>query len=343
MATEYAEMSGMQTLSPDSRSSSLCRFSAETLGVALFVFFGHSATAQVLVGDYFKQGHDPSAALNDTTGESAEGGRVFVFDYGDHLTLALAHGIGLTLAISSSGAVSGGHLNPAVTVTEVVLKRLPATAIPIYVMAQCTGAFIGIALVFTIHSGRLVTLLHNGYDISPVYYTSPVLANYDEATLVWDQALASALYAIVYLSMDDENTGVKSKPVRVFYLGTTYTLIKLAVGINSGAAINPAADMIPRIFAYIVGNPDPFENFMFIPLCIPFLGMILGGVIYELCLRFEQLDDVAKVEKRTVMEKILGEIHEMELMLKGDRIVTMQSLHSIGGDFPASRRLIRDF
>ncbi len=324
-----------QKIGPGDRSTSLRRFSAETLGVALFIFFGHSATAQVLIGAYFKQGHgDRVIRSNNSRIHQTVGGR-FEFDYGDHLTVALAHGIGLTLAIASCGAVSGGHLNPAITIAEVVFKRLPATVIPIYITAQCIGAFVGISLVYTVHAGRLDALHKKGVDVSPVYYTSPVFVHTDTATLVWDQALASAFFSIVYLSMDDGNTGIKSKPIRVFIIGAAYTLIKLAVGINAGAAINPVADTIPRVFAYIVGDQTPFNIFMAIPLCIPFFGAVFGGLIYELCIRFEQPEEAhIKVETKIVMESILKLLNELESFSKDYKPPDIMSLPEV----PASRR-----
>merc|ERR1711862_822924 len=69
-------------------------FLAETLGTFILVLFGNGAIAQ-LTG----QGGDP------------------------FIHIAFGYGLALTLGILASGGVSGGHLNPAVTLAMATLKK----------------------------------------------------------------------------------------------------------------------------------------------------------------------------------------------------------------------------
>ncbi len=305
------------------RYISLRIFCAELYGIALFIYFGDGAMAQVLIGTYFTRGirEEPSKSHGNATAVGTERQRSptklpFEFDYGDFLTIAFAYGLGLALAIAACGAVSGGHLNPAVTLTEVVFRRLPATVLPVYLIAQLFGSFIGVGFLHTIHFLKLLELQQLDVDVTSVFFTSPVIRNHDVVTLIWDQTVGSAAYMFVYLAMDDKNTGIKSKPLRVVILGATYTMILLALGINAGAAINPARDFVPRIFAYIVGHQDAFQNFTFIPLIIPFFGSILGGSIYEVCIRFLRPDEVEDEEK-AVLENIMKVLEELEGTVRG--------------------------
>ena len=48
---------------------------------------------------------------------------------------------------------SGGHLNPAVTLTMAVIGRLPWFLVPIFMIAQYLGAFVGAACVYSVYIG----------------------------------------------------------------------------------------------------------------------------------------------------------------------------------------------
>src|SRR5919106_1966376 len=62
--------------------------------------------------------------------------------------IALAHGLALAVLVSSLGAVSGGHFNPAVTVAVRLAGRIEWQAAASYVVAQLIGALAaGFALV----------------------------------------------------------------------------------------------------------------------------------------------------------------------------------------------------
>ena len=60
------------------------------------------------------------------------------------LANSLATGAGLVALISTFGPVSGAHFNPAVSVVEALMGRLPWRALMPYVLAQCAGAVAGV-------------------------------------------------------------------------------------------------------------------------------------------------------------------------------------------------------
>jgi len=67
---------------------------------------------------------------------------------GDNLVaIALAHGLGLSVAVSSFGALSGGHFNPATTFGLAIAGKHPWSRVATYWIAQAVGALIaGFAL-----------------------------------------------------------------------------------------------------------------------------------------------------------------------------------------------------
>ncbi len=102
-------------------------FWAEVLGTFLLVFFGCSSVAvAVTLGAY--QG---------------------VFQ------VAAVWGLGLALAIYLTAAKSGAHLNPAISLAFVVIRKFPIPKFGGYVVAQFLGAFLAAALVYTTFSGPI--------------------------------------------------------------------------------------------------------------------------------------------------------------------------------------------
>jgi glycerol uptake facilitator-like aquaporin len=62
------------------------------------------------------------------------------------LANALATGAGLIALILAFGPISGGHFNPVVTLGDAWQRGLPWRDAPVYVAAQLSGAFAGVAL-----------------------------------------------------------------------------------------------------------------------------------------------------------------------------------------------------
>src|SRR5580692_10290653 len=61
--------------------------------------------------------------------------------------IALAHGLAIGVMVSATAAVSGGHLNPAVTIGLWSAKKIDTVNAVGYVMAQCLGAIAAAALI----------------------------------------------------------------------------------------------------------------------------------------------------------------------------------------------------
>src|SRR5688572_10767186 len=96
---------------------------AEFLGTMLLVILGEGVVANVL--------------LRGTKGESA-----------GFLTIVLGWGLAVTLAIYAVGAVSGAHLNPAVTLALWLNNDFTTMKVAGYIASQFAGAFSGAVIVW---------------------------------------------------------------------------------------------------------------------------------------------------------------------------------------------------
>jgi len=86
--------------------------------------------------------------------------------------VSLAAGLALMAMIYAIGGISGGHMNPAVSVGLAVAGKFPAANIPAYVAAQVAGATAAGAVLYLIASGtagfQAGGFASNGYgDLSP--------------------------------------------------------------------------------------------------------------------------------------------------------------------------------
>src|SRR4026207_2527004 len=58
------------------------------------------------------------------------------------LQIALAHGLILAFVVSATMNVSGGHLNPAITIGLLVARRITPTVAGVHIVAQLLGAVV---------------------------------------------------------------------------------------------------------------------------------------------------------------------------------------------------------
>ena len=66
----------------------------------------------------------------------------------DSLAVALAFGIALVAVVAAIGPVSGGHVNPAVTIAQAAIGQFPWRSVPGYVAAQLVGAILAALAVW---------------------------------------------------------------------------------------------------------------------------------------------------------------------------------------------------
>ena len=58
------------------------------------------------------------------------------------------------MGVYVSFGVSGGHLNPAVTVAMAISGKLSWKKVPVYMLGQYLGAFLGAVMVYLIYYGN---------------------------------------------------------------------------------------------------------------------------------------------------------------------------------------------
>jgi aquaporin Z len=186
--------------------------------------------------------------------------------------ISLAFGLAIVAAAYGIGAISGAHLNPAVSLGMVTAGRMSVSEFVGYACAQVAGAVIGALVLYLIASGKTGFVMgewalgSNGY--GPGY-----LGEYNvTAALVFEFAM-TFLFVTVILG----STGAGSAAgFAGLAIGLTLAAIHL-VGINvTGVSVNPARSIGPALFA---GGAAISQLWVFI--VAPFAGGALAGVLYK--------------------------------------------------------------
>ena len=118
--------------------------------------------------------------------------------------------IGAILGLLFSSEVSGGHINPAVTVALATLGKFPWRKVPHYLAAQYLGAFVASACVFLVYWEALVWYEHDrgGYRVTPD--TAAIFGTYPSHHLTFqggilDQVVGTALLLLCVCAITDKN------------------------------------------------------------------------------------------------------------------------------------------
>lgn len=179
------------------------------------------------------------------------------------LLVALAHGLALAIAISIAMGISGGHINPAVTVAMLVTKRISSHDAAAYIIAQLAGAAIGaLTLLFLLPASYVAGTSLGATVLSP------------SVSIVQGIAIEAVITFILVISVFGTAVDRRAPKMAGFGIGLTLVALILVAGPLTGAAANPARAFGPELatlnftdwYVYWIG---------------PLIGGALAGLVYE--------------------------------------------------------------
>jgi MIP family channel proteins len=249
-------------------SSNVAReFLAEFLGTFVLVLFGDASIAQAILSLGSK---------------------------GDFFAINWGWGLAVILGVLVSGGVSGGHINPAVTVAVATLGKFPWWKVPHYLAGQYLGAFAGATVVFFVYWDAIVWYEHDRGAYRSTPDTAGIFSTYPSPHLTTaggagDQFLGTAMLMLCVCAITDRKNMQVSKQMVPLFIGFTVLAIGICFGYNCGYAINPARDLAPRLFTALAGWGTPvftYPTFYWwvIPIVATHVGAIVGAWIYFLAI-----------------------------------------------------------
>ena len=189
-----------------------------------------------------------------------------------YLGVALAFGLTVLTMVFALGPISGGHLNPAVSVGLVVGKRFPISDLWAYVVAQVAGAIAAAAVLFVIASGKAGFDLAGGFASNGYGAHSP--GGYSLLACLVAEVVLTFFFLMIILGATDRRAPKGFAPIAI---GLGLTLIHL-IGIPvTNTSVNPARSTGPALF---VGGWALEQLWLF--WLAPIVGAAIAGIVYPL-------------------------------------------------------------
>lgn len=184
--------------------------------------------------------------------------------------IALAFGAALASMLFATAPISGGHLNPAVTIAMAAIGRLRGRDVAPYIAAQLAGGVAGAGAAIVMATGRpggaprAAESIANGYgQLSPGFYGVT-------AALVAEVAL-TALFVFVVLSV-----AAKPRASAPLAAGVAYGVIHLVGLPVTRLAANPARALGPALLA---GGAALSQVWLFV--AAPIVGGLLAALAHR--------------------------------------------------------------
>lgn len=179
---------------------------------------------------------------------------------GDLLLVALAHGLAIAVMVSAFGHISGGHLNPAVTIGAWAGGKIKLGDALAYIVSQLLGGVVAAYAVLALIGKEAV---FNGTpNLAPGFGTG--------AGIALEAILTFFLVIVVF------GTGIDGRGPKIggLAIGLTVGLDIMAGGPLTGAAMNTARTFGPAVASGQWANHAVYW-------IGPLLGGALAGLVYS--------------------------------------------------------------
>ncbi|KAJ5214052.1 hypothetical protein N7449_001221 [Penicillium cf. viridicatum] len=213
---------------------------------------------------------------------------------GSYPAQSVAWGFGFMTAIYTTGGMSGGHLNPAISISLSVFRGFPARRCVIYIAAQLLGAITAGGISYAIYHDAIVEVAtlakvpQNASVAAQALLTLPK-SFVHPATAFFTEFLGSAILVGSILALGDDTNAPPGAGMQAFIIGIIITIVILALGYNTGGCFNCARDFGPRLVAVMAGwGGHLFREYhawwVWGPWVADITGALFGALIYDMAI-----------------------------------------------------------
>jgi glycerol uptake facilitator protein len=225
--------------------------------------------------------------------------------------VAVVWGIAISLAIYAVGALSGAHINPAVTLAFAAYRAFPKRKVLPYIASQVAGAFTAAATLYALffhivqrfESAHQILRGEGGSQLSAMvygeYFPNPALFGVTPESLsavtpiqaMLAEGLGTAFLAFFLFAVTDaHNPGRPGGKNFAVFIGLTVSIVICVIAPVTQGGLNPARDFGPRLFSYLAGwgriaIPGPRGGFFTVYILAPIVGALAGAAVYQYVLR----------------------------------------------------------
>ena len=232
-------------------------FLGEVIGTAILILFGAGVVAAVVL-NYSK---------------AKDSGWVVI---------AFGWGFGVLAGAYTAAPLSGGHLNPAVTL-GIAIDTGDWDQVPLYIAGQMVGAMLGAVLCWLVYFAQFQANAEEeiAQPTLGIFSTAPAIRN-PVANLVTE--IIATIGLVLPILAFGLTKGLGESGTAVLVVAFLVVGIGLSLGGPTGYAINPARDLGPRIVHALLPIPHKGTSdwsYAWIPVVGPLIGGALSGVIFN--------------------------------------------------------------
>ncbi|MCA0404429.1 MAG: aquaporin Z [Proteobacteria bacterium] len=198
------------------------------------------------------------------------------------LGVAFAFGLTVLTMVYALGRISGGHLNPAISLGLFAGGRFSGSDLIPYIIVQVLGGIAASFLLYFIASGKADFSLVNGFANNGYGEHSP--GGYSMLACFVTEMVMTFMFLIVILGVTDLHAPKGFAPLAI---GLALTLIHLISIPVTNTSVNPARSTGP---ALVMGDWAISQLWMF--WVAPFVGAILAGLVYRCCFNDNDHDHI---------------------------------------------------
>ncbi|KAF9513463.1 hypothetical protein BS47DRAFT_1372543 [Hydnum rufescens UP504] len=238
---------------------------SEFLGCMVLVIFGTGVDLQVILSNNTRVASSPK---------------------GDMLSIHFGWAVGTALGVWTA-SVSGGHINPAVTLAFAVFRGFPWRKVPIYLLAQLSGACFGGLLTYSNYMHAIAIVDPGKTQATASLFTTYALDYMPNVACFFSEFLGTAVLLIIVLATADNANGPPPKGLGPLVLFIVILGEGVSLGMETAYALNPARDLGPRIALAMVGYSKQVlfdyrhQYWIWTPILGPVSGALIGTFVYD--------------------------------------------------------------
>ena len=225
-------------------------FLYETLGTGMLLLLGCGVVA--------------TAILRDSKGFG-----------GGWLLINFGWGLGVYMGVYVAFP-TGAHLNPAVTISQLMVGNITGGQAIFYFLGEFLGAFLGAVLAWVAFKQHFDVEEDAGAKLA-VFCTAPAIRSFG-----WNLATeAIGTFVLIFLILISGGTPSQVGPL---FVALVVVGIGNSLGGPTGYAINPARDLGPRIAHAILpikGKGGSDWGYSWVPIVGPIIGSVLATLLFQ--------------------------------------------------------------
>lgn len=189
------------------------------------------------------------------------------------LGIALAFGLSIVAMAYVIGDISGCHINPTVSIGMWIDGRLESKDLVMYIIFQCIGAIIGIAILAVIINSAPSLGGYAATGLGQNGFGSASSVGLDVVGAILVEIILTFVFVFTVLGVTKK---AENGAVAGIVIGLTLAFVHIMGIPLTGTSVNPARSLAPALF---IGGQALQQVWVFI--LAPIVGAVIAGLLFK--------------------------------------------------------------